>query len=66
MKKMANAAGDISQHWPRRITLPQMPDYWVEPYEPEDILWFQGRQIRLNKVPKQGSWFDLGDGTPMR
>jgi hypothetical protein len=23
----------------------------------------QQRSVLLNKVPKQGSWFDLGDGT---
>jgi hypothetical protein len=22
--------------------------------------------VKLNKVPKRGSWFDLGDGTPAK
>ena len=34
------------------------------PYAPEDMLQFERREVRLNKVPKQGSWFDMGNGTP--
>jgi hypothetical protein len=41
-----------------------MPDYWVKPYAPEDMLRFEPQDVRLNKVPKQGSWFATPDGTP--
>jgi hypothetical protein len=32
-----------------------MPDYWVEPYEPDDLLIFEGLQVRLNKTLAQRS-----------
>jgi hypothetical protein len=38
-----------------------MPEYWVEPFG--DPTQFESQQIR-NKLPKQGSWFDMGDRTP--
>jgi hypothetical protein len=41
-----------------------VPDYWVKPYAPEDMLRIEPQDVRLNKVPKQGSWFALNDGTP--
>ena len=39
-----------------------MREYSVEP--DADGPSFESRQVRFNKVPKQGSWFDMGDGTP--
>ena len=41
---------------------PGVPDFCVEP--DRDAASFEARLVRLSKVPKQGSWFDLGDGTP--
>jgi len=41
-----------------------VPEYWVQPYAPEDVLRITPHAVRLNKVPKQGSWFELDDGTP--
>jgi hypothetical protein len=52
-------AGSADGHYPRG-----MPDFSVEPYAPEDMLRFEPREVRLNKAPKQGSWFELDDGTP--
>ena len=36
-----------------------MQEYLVELTDPPASL-----VVRLRKVPKRGSWFDLGDGTP--
>ena len=36
----------------------------MKPYAPEDMLRIEPQNVRLNKVPKQGSWFALNDGTP--
>jgi hypothetical protein len=41
-----------------------VPDYLVKPYAPEDMLRFEPQDVRLNKVPRQGSWFELPGGTP--
>jgi len=41
-----------------------VPEYWVKPYAPEDMLRFEPQEVRLNKVPKQGSCVAMPDGTP--
>lgn len=43
-----------------------MPDFWVELHDPNGVQPDRSFTVRLNKVPKQGSWFDLGDGTPAK
>ena len=39
-----------------------MPEYPVEPDADGPSL--ESGQVWLNNVPEQGSWFDMGDGTP--
>lgn len=36
-----------------------MPEFPVELTNSDESL-----VVKLNRLPKQGSWFDLGDGTP--
>jgi hypothetical protein len=42
-----------------------MPDFGLELVDHLGRAQRQ-RSVLLNKVPKQGSWFDLGDGTAAR
>ena len=41
-----------------------MPDYWLTLSDPHDGQSAETRQVHLNKLPKQGSWFDAGGGVP--
>lgn len=41
-----------------------MPDYWLTLSDPHGDRPPETRQVRLNKLPKQGSWFDIGGGVP--
>lgn len=43
-----------------------VPDFYVELTDPNGVLPKRALTVKLNKVPKQGSWFDLGDGTPAK
>jgi hypothetical protein len=43
-----------------------VPDFPVELTDPDGILPVASLVVKLNKVPKRGSWFDLGDGTPAK